>query len=122
PSLWDRRRRRPRAAYLVLGGPPTGGTRGSRHRTCLALLRTGFTWPPTSPPAPVRSYRTLSPLPVPPDIASQRRRRPLAVCSLLHLPRVAAPGRYPASCPVESGLSSPARGPARSPGRLPYPA
>ena len=39
--------------------PPAGGT----HRTCLALLRTGFAWPPTSPPAPVRSYRTLSPLP-----------------------------------------------------------
>ncbi len=35
------------------------------HRTCLALLRTGFAWPPASPPAPVRSYRTVSPSPVP---------------------------------------------------------
>ncbi len=30
-----------------------------------------------------------------------------AVCSLLRLPRVTTPGRYPAPCPAESGLSSP---------------
>ena len=30
-----------------------------------------------------------------------------AVCFLLHLLRVAPPGGYPASCPVEPGLSSP---------------
>ena len=83
------------AAYPVLGGPP--------HRTCLALLRTGYAWPPTLPPTPVRSYRTLSPLPAPRILSDLR---PLAVCSLLHFPRIAAPGGYPASCPVESGLSS----------------
>ena len=32
--------------------------------------------------------------------------RTVAVCSLLRLPRIAAPGSYPASCPVESGRSS----------------
>ena len=33
-------------------------------------------------------------------------RRPSAVCSLRHFPRVAPPGSYPALCPTESGLSS----------------
>ena len=43
-------------------------------------------------------------------------RRPSAVCSLWHFPRVAPPGCYPASCPAESGLSS--TSPPRPPGRL----
>src|SRR5262249_54022634 len=44
------------AAYPgVRGGPPT---------PCSALLRVGFTQPPGSPRALVRSYRTVSPLPV----------------------------------------------------------
>ncbi len=43
-----------------------------------------------------------------------------AVCFLLHVPRVATPGGYPASCPVESGLSSmDVDRPPRPPGRLP---
>src|SRR5438128_1621465 len=41
----------------------------------------------------------------------------MAVCSLWHFPRVTPPGRYPAPCPVESGLSSTRNGP-RPPGRL----
>ena len=59
------------------------------HASCLALLRTGFTWPQRSPAAPVSSYLTLSPLP----------RRTEAVCSLLHLPRVAPPGNFPSVLP-----------------------
>src|SRR5439155_14372651 len=63
----------------------------------------------------VSSYLTVSPLPAP-------RRR--AVCGvgglfLWHFPRVTPPGRYPAPCPVESGLSSTQAWPApRPPGRL----
>jgi len=38
------------------GGPPL-------TPPYLALLRAGFTWHPTSPPNPVSSYLTLSPLP-----------------------------------------------------------
>ena len=45
------------------------------------------------------SYLTVSPLPV---VASH----PSAVCFLLRWPRVTPPGISPASCPVESGLSS----------------
>ncbi len=61
----------------------------------------------------VSSYLTVSPLPLP--RATWRRAvgpGRWAVCSLWHFPRVAPPGRYPASCPVESGLSS-TRGPYR---------
>jgi hypothetical protein len=48
----------------------------------LTLLRVGFTEPPGSPRALVRSYRTVSPLPV----AAARGRRPSAVCFLWHFP------------------------------------
>ena len=49
---------------------------------------------------PVRSYRTLSPLPVPPRGGHRRS----ALCGTFR--RLAAPGRYPAPCPAELGLSS----------------
>src|ERR1043165_9867159 len=45
----------------------------------LALLRVGFAEPPGSPRALVRSYRTVSPLPV--------ACSPSAVCFLWHFPR-----------------------------------
>src|SRR5437763_8724415 len=38
---------------------------GRAARPCSALLRVGFAEPPESPRALVRSYRTVSPLPVP---------------------------------------------------------
>src|SRR2546425_13338976 len=49
------------------GHPSTRPTRdvGRAARPCLALLRVGFAEPPGSPRALVRSYRTVSPLPVP---------------------------------------------------------
>src|SRR5207253_2439425 len=61
--------------------PSTRTTRdiGRVTRPCLALLRVGFAEPPGSPRALVRSYRTVSPLPVGPE-------PPSAVCSLLHFP------------------------------------
>jgi len=68
----------------------------------VVLLRTGFTVRPTVTGGPVRSYRTLSPLPVPSRCRSGHRRS--ALCGTLH--RLTAPGRYPAFCPAELGLSS----------------
>ncbi len=55
---------------------PEGRT--GRPRPLLGLAPGGGCHPPGSPPAMVRSYRTVSPLPVPTP-----RGRPSAVCSLL---------------------------------------
>src|SRR4051794_8364394 len=60
---------------------------------------------------PVRSYRTISPLPV----RDSRVAAPSAVYFCGTFPRVSPGGRYPPPCPVVSGLSSkgflPLRGP-----------
>ena len=56
---------------------PCGRSGRAAHTFCSTLLRVGFAEPPGSPRTLVRSYRTVSPLPVP--VA-----RPSAVCSLLH--------------------------------------
>src|SRR2546423_6849802 len=66
------------AAYL--------GTSAGPAVPRLALLRVGFAEPPGSPRALVRSYRTVSPLPVPTDPVTRAIDRPLAVCSLWHFP------------------------------------
>src|SRR5437899_12317172 len=50
----------------------------------------------------VRSYRTVSPLP--PSCARAQNDRRFALCCTVR--RVAAPGCYPACCPLEFGLSS----------------
>ena len=55
---------------------------------------------------PVRSYRTISPLPSGGCIVVAARRL-YHFCGTFR--RVTPPGRYPASCPMEPGLSSPAR-------------
>lgn len=52
--------------------------------------------------APVRSYRTLSPLPV----RGSRVAAPSAVCFCGTFLRVSPSGSYPPSCPAVSGLSS----------------
>src|SRR5581483_2586195 len=44
--------------------PTPGSWSGGPPSPCLALLRVGFTEPPGSPRALVRSYRTVAPLPV----------------------------------------------------------
>ena len=59
--------------------PTRGSSSDGPSSPCLALLRVGFTEPPGSPRALVRSYRTVSPLPV-------RPKPPSAVCSLWHCP------------------------------------
>ncbi len=66
----------------------------------LALLRTGFTLPRTVTSRAVRSYRTISPLPVPGEPDHRR----YVFCGTFR--RLAPPRRYLASCPMEPGLSS----------------
>ena len=74
-----------------------GGTGGSPLTPpYLVLLLTGFTWHPSSPTDPVSSYLTLSPLPAEAG----------GLLSVALFPGVAPAGRYPASYPVEPGLSS----------------
>ena len=60
---------------------PTRGRSGGPPSPCSALLRMGFTEPSGSPRMLVRSYRTVSPLPV-----RRENPSPSAVCSLLHFP------------------------------------
>src|SRR5579875_3340070 len=70
-----------------MGGHPsersTWGHAAGPAVPCLTLLRVGFTEPPGSPRALVRSYRTVAPLPVK---APREGGRPSAVCFLLHCP------------------------------------
>ncbi len=61
---------------LPEGAPANRGGRAARA-LCLALLRVGVTQPPVSPPTLVRSYRTVSPLPVRPE---GRHRRSALCC------------------------------------------
>lgn len=73
-SVIDNHSSRPRIAPRLK--QPTRFQRGPRHKEpYLVLLRVEFTLQPTVTSGPVRSYRTLSPLPT----------RKLAVFSLLHL-------------------------------------
>src|SRR5205814_31252 len=54
----------PRGGVVIHLTRPTRDV-GRAARPCSALLRVGFAEPPGSPRALVRSYRTVSPLPVP---------------------------------------------------------
>jgi len=67
PSISDHRCRWPPAVYpqARAGRPRTPAQPPSGLGDLLTLLRVGFTEPPQSPGALVRSYRTVSPLPVP---------------------------------------------------------
>ena len=102
-SVWDPDHSGPRAAY-------PGLERGRRPQSPLfGLAPDGVCRATPVASGPVRSYRTLSPLPVP---RCRGHRRFALCCTFRHL---AVPGRYPASCPVELGLSS-ARRVRRTPG------
>jgi hypothetical protein len=82
--LGDGHPSRPAIARRLLR--PTRGSGGrATHPLCSALLRVGFVEPLESPPALVRSYRTVSPLPVRPSTPGGRE-PPSAVCSLWHFP------------------------------------
>jgi hypothetical protein len=83
----------------------------SRDYLCLTLLQEGVAWPQTLPPAPVVSYTTFSPLPLPPPTSPKFLNlgeewglgRSVSVARSVRLPH---PGCYPAPCSVECGLSS----------------
>jgi hypothetical protein len=116
------RQRRP---SLSAGGcPPApaaypGVSADGPSSPCVALLPVGFAEPPGSPRALVRSYRTVSPLPVRGRSGDRSRHRRFAFCGTFL--RVAPTGCYPAPCPTESGRSSGRDAEAsgtRPPGRL----
>ena len=93
-SVWDPDHSGPLAAY-------PGLMRDRRpHSPLFGLAPDGVCRATPVARRPVRSYRTLSPLPVP---RSRGHRRSALCCTFRHL---AVPGRYPASCLAELGLSS----------------
>lgn len=80
PSIWAHRRRVPRAVHpQARASSPRTPAQPHREVRSSTLLRAGFTEPPRSPGALVRSYRTVSPLPHGPG-------GPRAVCFLWHCP------------------------------------
>ena len=91
----------------VTGGleRPTRASSAAGHSigSYLALLREGFTKPAPSPGPLVGSYPTFSPLPTGTSYMSAPAGG-FPFCGTFR--RVAPPGRYPAPCPLESGLSS----------------
>ena len=99
---------------IHLRGLPGGALAGGRaaHAPCSALLRVGFAEPPGSPRTLVRSYRTVSPLPV----AGRPAHRRSALCGTVR--QVAPTWLSPAPCPVESRPSSTVDAGPRPPGRL----
>ena len=100
--LWDRRCCRPRAAYPGLG-------RGGQPLVpYLALLRVGFAMRPLLPGARCALTAPFHPC-LCPSRAGHRRS---ALCGTFR--RLATPGRYPAPCPAELGLSSSGRSHRRS--------
>jgi len=95
---------------------------GPRHCFCSVLLRMGFTCALSVTRKAVVSYTALPPLPAPrlpagwryisvvpytalPPLPWQKAPAVYFCCTILG---VASTGRYPASCPVKPGLSSPA--------------
>ncbi len=101
------------APYPILRSPDE---RYAMREDLLGLARDGVYLAPIVTNRAVRSYRTLSPFPVPPE-------KPSGVCFLWHFPSfpaarvgsgVGTGGCYPPSCPVVLGLSSHGWGPFMS--------
>lgn len=89
--------------YLLIASPLSssnlpGNTTGSRIVSCLVLLRMGFTCALPVTVQAVVSYTAFPPLPL----------KTVAVYFCCTGLGVTSTGRYPASCPVKPGLSSPA--------------
>ncbi len=81
------------------------------HRAPLFGFAPGDAYPATCvTTGAVGSYPTFSPLPDESELSSS------AVCFLWRWCQIALPGRYPAPCPLESGLSSHDHGRKRPPG------
>ena len=109
-SVWDDRRRSPRAAYPrlppVSPKGPDGGRCGSHLAAYLALLRLGVTVPP---PLPGARWALTPPFHPYPSFACAFAGR-FAFCCPVR--RLTAPRRYLAVYPMELGLSSDAEAPA----------
>ena len=99
--IWDRHRCRPRAAY------PGLGRSGRLLVLYSALLRVGFAMRPLLPAA-----RCALTAPFHPCLCPLGGHRRSALCGTFR--RLTPPGRYPAPCPVELGLSSSGRTRQRS--------
>src|SRR4029450_5274520 len=98
PSIWGRRRRRPRAVHQ--GTRPGQPPRPRRRGRCVpysTLLRVGFTEPTGHPAAGALLPHRFT-------LAALRAGRRSALCGTVL--RVAPTGGWPAPCPVEAGLSS----------------
>ena len=96
------------ALPLLKGSCDQPGERPGTRIPLFGLAPDGVCPAGRSPGAPVSSYLAISPLP---------RYYPWRYVSVALRRRVTPPGRYPASCPVELGLSSPMQS-GRSPGLL----
>jgi len=81
------------------GGLPGTQTERAAPCPCLALLRVGFTMR-----SPLPGTRCALTAPFHPYLCPRRGHRRSALCGTFH--RLSPPGRYPAPCPVELGLSS----------------
>ena len=92
---------RPTRGCLGRSGELLGGRAARAH--CSALLRVGVTQPPRSLPTLVRSYRTVSPLPVP---APRGVRAIGGLLSVALYRQIAPTWLSPAPCSVESRPSS----------------
>ena len=82
--------------------PTQNRGREQRHGFCLALLQMGFAMPSLLPKTRCALTAPFHPYPRPPTYW-RARRRCIFCCTFHHL---AASGRYPAFCSMESGLSS----------------
>ena len=91
-------RRLPDGSHAAAWRDVPGDTTGRRIVSCFVLLRMGFTQPPHVTAGAVVSYTAIPPLP------QTSLRRFLFCCTGLG---VTSTGRYPASCPMKPGLSSP---------------
>ena len=102
----------PTASNALPGGPNDAGRVFPPYS---GFLPVRFTKPRRSPAPLVRSYRTVSPLPR--CCPKTAKGRSTLCCTSSGL---AAGGRYPPPCPMESGLSSPRHTPKdeTSSGRL----
>ena len=94
---------RPLPERLDATDPGVMTSRDTRLPLYAVLLQVGFAEPAPSPGPLVRSYRTVSPLPAAPRLATEARWRSALCCTFRGL---TPPGNYPAPCPVEFGLSS----------------
>jgi hypothetical protein len=87
-----------------LGGPDKSAVPSRELSPCLALLRVGFAEPAGSPRPLVRSYRTVSPLPVPRQAMPEGAIGGLFSAALSLTSRSVGVTDHP--CPMEPGLSS----------------